>query len=139
MSRPSSRMAPRSGRSAPAIRLKSDVLPAPFGPMMPRAVPSATARSMPSATLTDPKARLRRSSSRIMSVTAVGWAKRSVPTRHHSRTRGHASLCPPYNRLLNRLHLAGNGNGGEGFVVDDDDVVFVAFLEPPLATDERRL
>ena len=39
-SRPSSRTCPASGRRKPFSRLNSVVLPAPFGPMMPRIVPS---------------------------------------------------------------------------------------------------
>src|SRR5689334_18037795 len=39
----------------------------------------------------------------------------------------------------NRLHFAGGRNYGGGTIVDDDDIVFVAFLEPPLAADQRRL
>ena len=42
-SRPSKRMAPASCASSPEIRLNSEVLPAPFGPMMPSASPGATA------------------------------------------------------------------------------------------------
>ena len=40
MSRPSSRICPASGRRKPLSRLKAVVLPAPFGPMMPRIAPS---------------------------------------------------------------------------------------------------
>jgi hypothetical protein len=45
------------GFSRPVIRLKSEDLPAPFGPMMPSASPSCTSREMSSATTTAPKAR----------------------------------------------------------------------------------
>ena len=42
MSAPARTMVPLSDRRSPAIRLSSVVLPAPFGPTMPRASPSAT-------------------------------------------------------------------------------------------------
>src|SRR5262249_44623220 len=45
MRSPRKRIAPASGASAPAIRLKSVVLPAPFGPVT---VPGSIARSTPS-------------------------------------------------------------------------------------------
>ena len=48
--------------ATPAIRLKSEDFPAPFGPMMPSAAPSSISRSIPSATTTEPKAFDRRSS-----------------------------------------------------------------------------
>ena len=48
MRSPRKRMAPASGASAPAIRLNSVVLPAPFGPISPVMVPASIARSTPS-------------------------------------------------------------------------------------------
>src|SRR2546425_4713787 len=56
MRSPMKRMAPASGVSAPAIRLKSVVLPAPFGPMSPVMVPASIASSMPSTARRLPKA-----------------------------------------------------------------------------------
>src|SRR6266446_8481256 len=43
------------------------------------------------------------------------------------------------DRLTDRLHLAGDRDGGRGLVVGDDDLVLVAVLDAPLAADERRL
>src|SRR5947207_8634445 len=53
MSSPSSRMRPEVARRRPEIRLKRDVLPAPFGPITPRNSPSATS-SETSATIVAP-------------------------------------------------------------------------------------
>src|SRR5262249_53476293 len=44
MSVPRSRIRPPSGRRAPLIRLKSVVLPEPFGPMTPRTAPAGTSK-----------------------------------------------------------------------------------------------
>src|SRR2546422_8099361 len=54
MSRSKSAIAPRSGRSSPVMRLKSVVLPAPFGPMMRRRSPGSTARLTPEVTRSPP-------------------------------------------------------------------------------------
>src|ERR1700675_1337057 len=48
-------MRPRSGRTSPATRLSNVVLPAPFGPTMPRASPSATTNENSSTTWSAPK------------------------------------------------------------------------------------
>ena len=45
----------RSGETPPAIRLNSEVLPAPLGPTMPSASPACSDRSMLSAATTEPK------------------------------------------------------------------------------------
>src|SRR5229473_1455259 len=55
ISRPFRWISPASGARPPAIRLKSVVLPAPFGPMIPSASPCATDRSISSAAMTEPK------------------------------------------------------------------------------------
>src|SRR5436190_16197588 len=47
-------MVPRSGRSSPVIRLKSVVLPAPFGPMTSRRSPGSTTRSTVAVTRSPP-------------------------------------------------------------------------------------
>ncbi len=47
MSRPSRLTSPADGRSRPARRRRSVVLPAPFGPMIPTSSPRLTARSTP--------------------------------------------------------------------------------------------
>src|SRR6266446_5330812 len=53
MSRPERWIEPAVGRYSPDRRLKSDVLPAPFGPMIPSSSPSATSR-LTSATIFAP-------------------------------------------------------------------------------------
>src|SRR5713226_6359307 len=60
MSRPSKRTAPASGRTCPVMRLKSVVLPAPFGPMIAVTWPAATDRLTP-PTASKPPNDLRRS------------------------------------------------------------------------------
>src|ERR1700722_17112337 len=57
MSRPSSRMRPLVGGNTPPIRLNNVLLPAPFGPRMPRISPASTVRSRPSMTRRPPNAR----------------------------------------------------------------------------------
>ena len=108
MSRPSSRMAPPSGRSAPAIRLKSDVLPAPFGPMMPSAVPSATARSMPSATSTEPKALTEALELEDHVSDRLQGGQRRAHAASFASACGTLRFAHPTvdHRLLDRLHLA---------------------------------
>src|SRR5215470_20119200 len=44
-----------------------------------------------------------------------------------------------WRSLPDRLHLAGDRDGGRGLVVGDDDLVLVAVLDAPLAADERSL
>ena len=128
---PSRRMRAGIGRSAPAIRLKSDDLPAPFGPMMPSAAPASTPRSILSATTTEPKAFDSFSSSQDhASAAPVG-----VPGR--GRRRSHASRGR--SRSGDRLHLAAHRNLRRRLVVDDDEIVLAVVLQPPLAADERRL
>ena len=48
---------PRSGRRSPEIRLMTEVLPAPFGPMSPCTSPGPHAKLAPSTARTPPKAR----------------------------------------------------------------------------------
>ena len=55
MSRPSSAIRPRSGLTAPAMQLKSVVLPDPFGPMIPTSSPAPTVRSMSASAVTPAK------------------------------------------------------------------------------------
>src|SRR5499426_3903482 len=57
MSRPSKRMCPASGPSAPVTRLKNVVLPAPFGPMIAWIPPASTGRSSFERTTSLPKLR----------------------------------------------------------------------------------
>src|SRR2546430_3358802 len=56
MSRPSKRTRPASGRTWPVIRLKSVVLPAPFGPMIAVTRPAATVRLTPPTAAKPPNA-----------------------------------------------------------------------------------
>src|SRR5713226_5159990 len=52
-------MSPASGRYSPLMQLSSVVLPAPFGPMIPRTSPSSTLKLTPASALTPPKRLLR--------------------------------------------------------------------------------
>ena len=56
ISRPSKTMLPAAGRRKPLSALKSVVLPAPFGPMIPRISPVATRRLTPSSAFRPPNA-----------------------------------------------------------------------------------
>src|SRR6185295_18141821 len=123
MSRPSSLMLPPSGRSAPAIRLKSDDLPAPLGPMIPRAVPASIARSTLSATTTEPKDFDRFSVCRIT---------RRSPTRFRQGTGGGSATSRLIVDLVcDRFHLAANRNLRGVLVVDDDQFVIAVVLQAP--------
>ena len=55
MSAPAKTTRPPSGATVPVAMPNSVVLPAPFGPMMPSASPSPSARSISFATTTAPK------------------------------------------------------------------------------------
>ena len=54
MSRPSKTIEPDVGGTSQVSILKKVVLPAPFGPMMPRSSPCCTVKSMPSLATTPP-------------------------------------------------------------------------------------
>ena len=69
-STPSSVTVPESARRSPAIRLSSVVLPAPFGPTMPTASPSATSNDRRSTTVRPPN-RLDSRSTESSAVTAA--------------------------------------------------------------------
>src|SRR6202047_178228 len=129
--RPYSQISPASGARPPAIRLKSVVLPAPFGPMMPSASPGATDRSISSAAITEPKV-LRRPLIFSMRLSlATRWTNRNLIA--NLRRAGSARLV-----LLStdRLHLAAGRNVWRSPVVGDDDVVFITVLHAPLAADQ---
>src|SRR3990172_6079696 len=64
MSWPRGRMRPASGERAPAIRLKSVVLPDPFGPMIPSSSPSSSVKLTSWTARTPPKPFDTRSTSR---------------------------------------------------------------------------
>jgi hypothetical protein len=51
---PRKRIVPPSVAILPVMRLNSVDLPAPFGPMMPSAAPSPTAKEIPSANVSAP-------------------------------------------------------------------------------------
>src|SRR6202161_2280712 len=113
MSRPFSRMRPRSGRSMPVMRLNKVDLPAPFGPMMPSASPRASDKSMSLATTIMPNA---------------------------LETDFSSSITEPclLSRSAQGLHFPANGNLRCLAVLGDDNFVFIA-VQPPLAADQRRL
>ena len=75
-SSPSTSTLPAVGRWKPVIAFRSVVLPAPFGPITPRIVPSGSSRSTPSTALTPTKWTAR---PRVLRVgrAAAGWAVRS--------------------------------------------------------------
>jgi hypothetical protein len=60
--RPSKRIVPRCGRYTPEMQLKTEVLPAPFGPMMAWMFPFSTPTETSLTAFTPPKARLMSSS-----------------------------------------------------------------------------
>src|ERR1035441_8006518 len=113
MSRPSSRMRPRSGRRMPVTRLNRVDLPAPFGPMMPSASPRASDKSMSLATTIMPNA---------------------------FETDFSSSITEPclLSRSAQQLHFPANRNLRGQAVLGDDNFVFIA-VQPPLAADQRRL
>src|SRR5262249_29462742 len=124
MSTPWSKIWPASASKLPVIRLKSVDLPAPLGPMIPTASPAVTAKSMPSAALTEPK----------------DLERRRVSSSIVSCKLGRATRLPQSLGVIgDSLHLTGNRDLGRGAVVGDDDVVLVAVLKSPLTPHERRL
>src|SRR6266481_6304665 len=132
--RPFRRISPASGASPPAIRLKSVVLPAPFGPMMPSASPGATDRSTSSAATTEPK---------VLRRPLIFSMRLSLATRRTNRNEiaNLRRACSARLALLSTdpLHFAAGRNVRRSPVVGDDDVVFIAVLHAPLPTDQRRL
>ena len=80
------KMRPESGASTPAIRLKSVVLPAPFGPISPVIEPRAVSRLAPSTAAMPPK-RLKTPATRI-----VGHAPGAAGAR--SRKAGRRASQP---------------------------------------------
>src|SRR6476661_1359428 len=69
---PSSVIVPSSAGMTPEIKLKSDVLPAPFGPISPRTRPLRIDRSMLSATTMPPKLLLSERTSSISGLRCFG-------------------------------------------------------------------
>src|ERR1700681_1218923 len=131
--RPFRRISPASGASPPAIRLKSVVLPAPFGPMMPSASPGATDRSISSAAITEPNV-LRRPLIFSMRLSATRRTNQNVIANLRRACSARLVLLS-----TDRLHLAAGRNVWRSPVVGDDDVVFIIVLHAPLAADQRCL
>src|SRR4029453_8178831 len=119
MSAPWKRMVPASARTSPPIRLKTVVLPAPLGPMMPSTSRTPTVRETPSAARTAPNALETRSSART-SVTGT--------------SAGRAGS----GRSAEQLQLAAGGHLGGGAVVDHHQLVLVLLATHPLPSDQRR-
>src|SRR5512136_1627756 len=77
MRSPSSTMAPEWGGMSPEMRLRSVVLPAPFGPMRPCTSPTPTSSEAPSTAARPPK--VRRTPCRLSS---MGLPARPQPGAH---------------------------------------------------------
>src|SRR5271165_1258818 len=118
MSAPANSTRPASGRTVPVAMPNSVVLPAPFGPMMPSASPSASARSIRSATTTAPKR------FEIFSSARMGM--------------GRCFLLTSPRVLPQQRQRAADGDFRRGLVRRDDELEVVA-LALPLAGDQRRL
>src|SRR5262249_12347413 len=116
MSMPAKKTRPASGATVPLAMPNNVVLPAPFGPMMPSASPSARARSIASATTTAPN-------------------RLEIPWR---RRRGHFALAGGLVTSRQQLKPPANRNLRGGLVGGDDKVEAVA-LALPLSGDERGL
>src|SRR5437764_4950799 len=93
-------MRPALGVSSPAIRLKSVLLPAPFGPMIARISPSSRARSTALTATSDPNCLVTARTSSTVIVTGAarpaalrGWPE---PDARRLRSAFRTSLqCPP--------------------------------------------
>src|ERR1035437_1197074 len=88
MSSPAKITRPASGATVPAAMPNSVVLPAPFGPMMPSASPSASARSTLSATTTAPNRFEIFSSARIGAMVSIASADRLQLASERNFRRG---------------------------------------------------
>src|SRR5476649_1553341 len=98
------------------MRFRVEVLPAPFGPMIPTTSPEATSSVNSSATTTDPKALQ----------TPTSW-----------RAAINESGRTPLAR--DELHRAAGRDLGMVLVADDDQVVLECRALAPLGADQRRL
>src|SRR6516162_8599273 len=116
MSAPSNSTRPPLGGNTPAIMLKSVVLPAPFGPMMPTISPASTEKSSRSMTLSPPKARDSEASSSIV--------RRALPAAFRTRSAVRDQLGLPAHRYIRRR-----------CVVDDDEFQRPFLALAPLAGD----
>src|SRR5947208_3613430 len=162
MSTPAKITRPASGATVPLAMPNSVVLPAPFGPIIPRASPSASRRSSPSATTTAPKRLEIFSKARIGGIqsSAAGAAASITSTQHAfpqaatdclSLVPGQAGIRrsqpgagPLFfrpdarKRLGQELQFATHRNRGRGLVRGNDQVETVA-LALPLPGNERSL
>src|SRR5262245_17845893 len=136
ISTPLRRISPASASRLPAIRLKSVVLPAPLGPMMPTASPRATARSTASAALTEPKDLERRRISRSI-CRRGGRAGPPVIPDGALRAKGEPRSDPgPRERDISALHevpdsLAPAPRPGLGFRDDGCGRQAIGSILPP--------
>src|SRR6478672_3751051 len=99
-------MRPPSGRSAPAMRLNSVVLPEPFGPITPSSSPACRVKPTSRTARTPPKPFVSRSTSRratagprVAAGSALGEGRRRVGQRRGGR------LLRPHQLLLAGLPL----------------------------------
>src|SRR5215475_10270234 len=113
-SRPSRRTAPPSGPRRPSMMFIAVVLPAPLGPMTPRASPGRTASVSPSRTRSEPKALATFRSSSSVADTTSGLGREGP-------------------------QLAGGGNAGGRPVAHDRHVKAEILAPSPLAAHERSL
>ncbi len=119
MSAPAKMTRPASGATVPVAIPNSVVLPAPFGPMMPSASPSSSARSIALATTTAPKRLEIFSSARIV-VMGVGWAKSPavrIPVGTARTRRAFASPATGDPRYDNSCSCPPTGICGAGLLV----------------------
>src|SRR5215472_16527767 len=111
-SRPPKQMEPPSAETVPAIRLKTELLPAPFGPITPRHCPGSREKVTLSATMIAPYAFLRLVTSRSAGI--------SNPSR-----AGHvagAELGPRSGKLREELEVGFHRDLRRGGVGDDEQL-----------------
>src|SRR5262249_47653154 len=158
MSVPANTTRPASGRAVPLAMPNSVVLPAPFGPMMPSASPSASAMSISCAMTTAPKRLEIFSKARIgdmfilAATSTLSSPRKGGPSIHRRRGYAVARSChsetsggtgprragTTIGDLRQQRQLPAGGDLRRGLVGGDDEVELVA-LALPLAGDERRL
>src|SRR5262245_3707601 len=145
MSSPANSTRPESGGTVPAAMPNNVVLPAPFGPIMPSASPSRSARSTPSATTTAPNRFEMFSSARTGAIVtslcshARAWPR--IPIRKAKRLPKRDGPDKPGHDAResgNRLQFASKRNIWRGLVLGDDQIEF-AVLSLPLSRNERSL
>src|SRR6266851_9944897 len=109
-SRPRKRIRPESGRRAPAIRLKSVVLPEPLGPMTPSSSPSSSVKLTSLTAWTPPKpldsrSTSRRGMSRVRAIrgSTLREGRRGIGERSRRRLLGPDQLLLAVDPLEERL------------------------------------